>query len=524
MASTSPSLIAITMLARSGATALAWARFESGGFAPDDSAALAVRGRLLKDRARAAEGAVARALYAEAAVAYARAAALDGTTYPLINAATLSLLGGDPTGAARLAADVLARLDKGPPDQETPYFRAATRAEALLLLGRQIDARAALADAIAVAPQAREDHATTLRQFALIHAETGNDASWLDALRPPRILHFAGRIAAPLAPAADTELHAEIDAILAATQTGTAFGAIAAGADLMIAEVLIARGAELHIVLPAPIMAFAATSVAPFGAAWQSRFDAVIAAAASIDEGTSARVDPLTIALASERAMGRTIQTADRLATTAVQLVINGTHDRSDSNTARDAALWRRTGRPWHSLGWTAPLPAFVPACAPRRDRLVALIELGLDDAAGADVLSTIHAAIAFVPPPLAATTTATGIRFAWPDPATAARAATAVLTALGPAFAPRVTGHYAIIDTDPDPFTGKLALFGQEVARTARLAAITPAGASYVSEDFLVGLLVRGSDFRHEYVGEAAGERGGGDLPLYAISRIRFR
>jgi hypothetical protein len=56
------SLVAITMLARSGALELAWARLEAGGFAPDDPAALTVRGRLLKDRARLADGADRRRL------------------------------------------------------------------------------------------------------------------------------------------------------------------------------------------------------------------------------------------------------------------------------------------------------------------------------------------------------------------------------------------------------------------------------------------------------------------------------
>lgn len=512
-----PSLIAITMLARSGATALAWQRFEAGGFAADDPAALAVRGRLLKDRARAATGAEARALFAEAADAYARAAAIDDTTYPLINAATLTLLSGDAEGAARLAAQVLERLASGAPDQETPYYRGATRAEALLLLGRRAEAEAALVAAIALAPAATEDHATTLRQFALIHFETGADAAWLNAYRPARTLHFTGRLAPPLGLAAQTALAADITGILAATQIGTAYGALAAGADLVIAEALIASGVSLHVVLPAPIATFVDASVAPFGA-WQPRFESVLRAAASIDEGTSRHVDSRAIAIASERAMGRAIQTADRLATSAHQLVIADAAGIPGANSRRDAALWRATGRPQHVLHWPGPLPAAEPD-AVGDTRLMALIEINLDACAGAEALAAIKAAIAPFPALLAASATAGGARLAWPDPAAAASAAAAILAALDPALAPRLAGHYAIVPASPDPFNGGFALFGPDVSRTARLAGLTPAGAIYASDDFLTGLVLRSAGFRYEYVGEAPGERGSADLPLYAIT-----
>lgn len=513
-----PSLIAITMLARSGATALAWQRLEAGGFAADDPAALAVRGRLLKDRARAATGAEARALFAEAADAYTKAAAIDGTTYPLINAATLTLMSGDAEGAARLAAQVLDWLETGPPDQETAYYRGATRAEALLLLGRRAAAETALVAAIALAPEASEDHATTLRQFALIHRETGADDAWLNAYRPARTLHFTGRMAPPLAPAAQSALAADITGILAAAQIGAAYGALAAGADLVIAEALVTSGVALHVVLPTSVAAFVHASVEPFGAAWRPRFDAVLRAAASIDEGTSNHIEPFSIALASERAMGRAIKIADRLATSAHQLVITGADGVPGANAQRDAALWQATGRPQHILHWPEPLPT-VEGDTPIDAQLMAVIEISLDAAAGADALAVIKGAIGSRPAPLAAGATATGARFAWPDPAAAAGAAAAILGAIDPALAPRLAGHYAIVPASPDPFSSGPALFGPEVSRTARLAGLTPPGAFYASDDFLAGLVLRSAGFRHEYVGEAPGERGGADLPLYAIT-----
>ncbi len=71
-------------------------------------------------------------------------AALQPGTYPLINAATLSLLSGDRAQAEEIAREVLERIAREPDEPETPYWRAATEAEALLLLGRTGEARAAL--------------------------------------------------------------------------------------------------------------------------------------------------------------------------------------------------------------------------------------------------------------------------------------------------------------------------------------------------------------------------------------------
>ena len=124
------SLISIIAHARSGALDYAWRLFIEAGLdqVRDDPAVLSVGGRLLKGRAREAEAADGARLYLEAAEAYHQASVQNGATYPLINAATLSLLAGDPAASAALAQQTLERLDAGPNDDETPYYTAATRA------------------------------------------------------------------------------------------------------------------------------------------------------------------------------------------------------------------------------------------------------------------------------------------------------------------------------------------------------------------------------------------------------------
>lgn len=273
-------LSTIRRLLRGGAPSRAWAALCAAGLdgAADNPAVLTLKGRVLKDRAMLASGADRQALLRGAAEAYAAAAALSDDSYPRINAATLVFLRGDRAAAAMLARDLLVMLDNGTHGAETPYWLAATRAEALLLTGRVSEAKAAMAEAVALAPAAREDRAATLRQFRHILAETGSDDSWLAPFRLPPSMVFRG----PMALARDSDV-AAIRAAVEGIRPGFAYGALAAGSDIVAAEAALDLGAELVIVLPADVARFRAASVDPFGAEWGTRFDRLLASAASVD-------------------------------------------------------------------------------------------------------------------------------------------------------------------------------------------------------------------------------------------------
>ena len=126
-----PTLPQITALARAGAVGRAWELFGAAGHDQrgGDPAALAVKGRLLKGRARLASGVEARGHYAAAAEAYAAANALQPAPYLAINAASLRLLAGDAAGSRAGANSVLHQLDDPAVAIDTPYFLAATAAK-----------------------------------------------------------------------------------------------------------------------------------------------------------------------------------------------------------------------------------------------------------------------------------------------------------------------------------------------------------------------------------------------------------
>jgi len=517
MHKSSPSLLSIVAHARSGALDHAWRLFQEAGLegVEDDAAVLSVRGRLFKDRGLAAVTLDERqGFYRQAAEAYGRAGAISGATYPLINAATLALLAGDAGQARRRAADVLARLDGGEAEPDTPYYTAATRAEALLLTGETGRAREALAEAMALAPRAWEDHASTLSQFSLILEALNEDIGWLDALRPPRSLHFAGHMA--VAPD-DVDVAGEVDAFLKRESIGFGFGALAAGADIIIAEALLAHGAELHLLLPAAVEAFRRASVAAQGEGWAMRFDAVLARAETVQ--TFGHPDdpqhPLAVRLAAEAAMGQALTHARTLASDAVQLLILEEADTvSAGGSAWMAHAWQAAGRRGQVIvapraGVTAAMPE-APAAT-----LAAMLEVqiatDIDDSLASvrrhadTALSSLVRAIEEGPSPLAPPSwRGASVQLAFATPGDAAEAARRIVAALPESAACRIAGAYGLV---LEGRAGGPRFLGPTAALPADILRSTPPGAVLVTELFAWAMQVgEARPPRAEYVGDLPG------------------
>jgi hypothetical protein len=519
-----PLLLSIIAHARSGSLDHAWRLFQEGQFdrVDDDPAVLSVHGRLLKDSALRASGVERRRYYLEAAKAYARAGEISGQTYPLINAATLSLLAGKRQQSETIARQVLERRDGG--EQETPYWRAATKAEAMLLLGDARKAKAALSAAIARAPKAYEDHASTLRQFGLILEEQHQDDDWLDSCRPPRCLHFAGAMSVDGAVIAR-----RIRKLIDEENIGFGYGALAAGADIMIAEALLEAGAELHLVLPAPRAVFREASVARFGAGWAKKFDRILKAADSVRSVGTGRdpLSPLAVQLAAEVAMGRAVMQADLLMTEAVQLLVLNRDGLSRRKTSSGwiAANWKKTNRPQHIL--TAP-----HAKASKRVQLetssgcvAALLRLDLSaadpDRLTNDILPWLARALAAGSVPLAPPRwTGEAVLVGFEEATAAARSALAAIAVLEEPTDMRIACHYAIVQRAKDPFGGGVYLSGQPIALLSQIARSAPAGAIHLTEDFAAALHADSArnQPRTEYVGELPGETPDDPVRLFSL------
>ncbi|WP_158000005.1 TRAFs-binding domain-containing protein [Sphingomonas elodea] len=518
-------MLAITAQARAGALDRAWQMFRDAGFdrVADDPAVLSLKGRLLKDEALQLTGAARREHARAAAAAYAAAAQLAPAPYPLINAATLALIAGDLPGSRSLAADVQELLQAGVPD-ETPYWLAATEAEALLLANDVAGAEAALGRAIAAAPRAWEDHASTLRQFGVILAEQRAPADWLDAYRPPRSLHFAGHMRLP---EDGGVLAGSIDALLEREQVGFGYGALAAGADLLIAERLIARGAELHVVLPGDVAAFVERSVRPHGAAWVARFEAALAEAASVQEmgeASSAAFMP-SVRLADLVAMGRATMQAGLLQSEAVQLLLGPGSTEDGGQSAHAGGLWQQAGRRQHLVPLHLPTPAQPAEPSPIQIVAVIAVDLLAGDGEGfaaldrdvADRLPALHRALEDTPPMVVRWSARrlllgfSGTVAAW----AAARAIAAALASTGPL---RLALHVGLATPVNDPITAAPVLLGDAFDLVERILGVTAAGAIFASEAFAASLAACETDpGRAELVGEMA-LTGQAPIALYAL------
>jgi len=341
----------ILSLARAGFPGRAWALFVAEGWdrVTDDPKALTLKGRLLKDQAKAAKVPLQVAeqirLYGEAAAAYEAAAEIRTDSYPLINAAALALLGGDPDRAVELAAQVLAMVDGNPEEGENAYWREATRSEALLLMNREEEAQQSLALAVSHLPDAWEDHAATIGQFALILAKQDRDANWLDQHRPAPSVHFSGMIRLQ---ENDTKAIQSIRNYIEQEQPGFAYGALAAGSDLLFAQAFLdykhknSNASQLHVILPFPIDQFRDLSVRPFGQGWLDRFDAVLEQAEKVD--ILGLDDPplmLAVEIADRMAMGQAVRNANNLQSTAKAVTVAG----AGEALRRQLAFWRDSGK-----------------------------------------------------------------------------------------------------------------------------------------------------------------------------------
>ncbi len=551
---------AVLAFANAGATGEARRRYEAYGLAAcSDEDIGALDARLLKDQAFAGSGAARRAHLLAAAERYHGLALRGGfASYPAVNAATLFLLAGESGRARAVAERLLPPLEEALAAGTIDYWGLATLIETLVVLGRGAEAQALLPLALAQAGGNRADLASTWRQLGRL-AEAGLvDRALFEPLRPATILHYTGHIIAPpgrsgrFPATAEARVRDEIGRRLEAMRAGAGYGSLAAGADILFAEALLARGAELHVVLPFAEADFIEASVRPAGAGWVERYAACKARALSWRQATSdAHSDnDVLFGYCSRIAMGLAILQAEHLGSAAGQIaVFDGRPGGSGpAGTAADLALWRTTGLeqtiialepgPLESGGAAAGPAAAAPSGQPLRAMLFgdvkgfsqlndlqipAFVEHLLGCLAGA-----IKASGATIE---TANTWGDGIFLILPGTAEAARCALAMQAALerfdfAKAGLPdslrlRIGGHYGPVHDVIDPIVNKRGYAGVHVTTAARIEPVTPEGCVYVTEPFAADLaLSHRRDFSCDYVGLTESAKKFGAMRMFLLRR----
>ena len=554
--------LAVLALARAGATDTAAERLRSSGLLERaDQLAVglaedvfALEARIAKDRATAASSDRRGALAEVAARTYESVFERFRRTYTGVNAATMWCVAGDVARSRRLAAEVLDILadtgDGAPIDWSDDYWSAATRGEALLLLGDIAGAQRALVAASDCGADIAS-RASTRRQLALICEVLDFEPTVLDALAVPVVIHFCGHLPTGAAGTAgrlrgpdERRVAREIQALIARCGDVIAHGSLAAGADILIAEAILASGGELHVVLPFPAEQFVETSVAGAGEGWTARFHSCLTRAASVTVVTGGRQgdDDAAYAYCSSIAMGGALVRARFMASRAEQLAVwDGRPTTREAGTAADIDRWRKTGLlstvvPVRPPSSNAPLQ--VPVGPQRTVRALLFADVkGFSSLVDQQIPAFVSGVLA----PLSGELCAAGVgyRNGWGDALYVVLddvgAGAEVALRLQEVMAGidvlelglpltlklRIGLHAGPVFVLHDPVREEISYFGEHVTRAARIEPVAPPGAVFVTEAFAALLaLERPDGFVCEYVGRVPTAKSFGPIPMYLLRR----
>jgi adenylate cyclase len=552
-----PRHLAVLALTRAGSTPQARRLFDRFALAAADPSLLtpqlatdipALSARLDKDMALLG-GPDADAWAKRSAEGYEAAFAWRSDAYLGVNAATMWLVAGDAERARAVAASAREVLRD---DDDEGYWYHATAAEAALVLGDTSAAAEALACASAATATNHADRASTLRNLRLVCGLLDIDPEILRPIHNPGVVHYVGhRILAPgedgRFPASDEDrVRARLDEVLEELDAGFGFGSLAAGADVLAAEALLDRGAQLNITLPFDRDEFVRTSVLPAGAEWVHRFERCLASADRVVVATKGEYldDPTLFDFCARVAMGDAIRRARHLAADPHQVAVwDGVETGGVAGTAADVARWTAAGRPVTVIDVEPSGPGGGGSGGRRSIKAVLFADFAgfstLTDAAVLRFQDTAMAALSDALDPhrahiSSARTWGDGVYLVLDDVPAAAAAALSMQEAAGQLdFAGlglpgirglRIAAHATPVFEGWDPIAESPLVFGSGVTTTARIEPRTPVGEIFVTHPFASLAVLGGDDsFDCQYVGLLPTAKGYGALPLYSLRARRY-
>ena len=515
--------------------------------------------RIAKDRALQAVPSERPELAAAAAAAYEDVYRRLGRSYAGVNAATLWQIAGRQEHAHEVARHVLEVVARetaaltGPTDANY-YWLWVTRAEAQLVLGDTAGASTALAEAAVGAQDDLGAHATTRRQLRFLCNAIGVDPEPIvEVLAQPDVVHYCGHMTAP--PGEPSRFpHDQQAAVvkqvrdrLAARRVGFAHGSLASGADIIIAEIALELGAELHLVLPFAIDEFVAISVAPAGPDWAERFRCCLAAAASVTIASDSahRGDDVLYAYAARIAMGQAMNRATSIDARMWQLaVFDGDEAYEKAGTAHDIHQWRHAGGSTEIIRVKPTRGRTVAPFNVTSKRVIRSVLFGdfkgysrLHDEHIPLFLSTLMQPVAevldrYAEHVIVRNTWGDGLFLIMDDAVNGARCALDLqerlhsvdLAAAGlpTDLALRLGGHTAPLVPVYDPVLRAPMVMGRGLTRAARIEPRTPPGEVYVTTGFAALLrLEPDSGVTSEYVGHLTTAKNFETTPMYLLRRV---
>lgn len=553
--------LAVLGLARSGAISQAMHFYgQVKSRLPLSEENLSLEARLYKDQFLACQDPPKKnKLGLQARDLYLRAYQIQKNYYPAINAATLSLLIDDADACRSLAEEVLHICDTTPlAGNASDYFVHVTRAEACLLLERDAEAAEALQQARETSANDFGNLSTSFRQLSLICQARGLATEVVEILRPPTVITFTGQTlhglgkSAGIDPDDEEMIRAQVRDVLSQYNVKIAYGSLACGADLIVAEEILNVGGELNVVLPFSREDFKRTSVTPGGPSWEKKFDTVLERSATV----SLIVDDaytgydLLYETCSLQIMGLAHLRAQTLGSRTYQLALwNGLPSASAAGTASAMQRWKSLGE--ENLVITIPpprRPGATPVTEPVQSKnklkrqMKSMIFADIQGYGGMNEnqlpmftalwlakLEDIHRD--YSDKILYLNTWGDAVFFIVDSVVTAADISLALarmfpekeLTAQGlpDRLGLRVAVHVGPIFGMHNPLTGHREFFGTHVTQAARLEPCTPVGSVYVTEPFAAMISIEGQGkYRCEYVGNHPLPKNYGKIRMYHLDK----
>ena len=560
--------LAVLSLANAGALDLALEKISSLGLAQLHTLeAQTLLARLYKDFGFANSGEERQQSHSKALALYEQTFRQELATgngeayYPGINAAALSLWTGDREKARDLAQQVLSLLAELPDTEADRYWRKATEAEAHLLLGDLRSVERASAEVLRVGAGQFAQLATTARQLRRIAEAMALSGPFLVMFAPPAVMHYTGHIIAASGRTGrflaneEAVVRRQIDALLESQHVETGYGSLAAGADILFAEALLARGAALHVILPFAIPDFIQQSVENSGSSWTARFETCLAGARSVRYATEdAYLNHNALFLyCSQLGMGLALLAAQHMRAPVLQgAVWDGVLGEGIAGTVADLKVWQRTGLPQYILRCgpaeqTADLSKFEPGLQPEDEAGRSIRAMLFGDVHGFSKLNDTELPIfaSEIMGPIGEVVRASrehvsfvntwgdGIFAVFTDVCQAAswalhmqermRKVDLAAVKLPSHLQLRLGGHLGPAYHLMDPVLERPNYYGAHVSRAARIEPITPEGCVYVTETFAAVLALRGStEFACDYAGYTEMAKHYGRLRMFLLRRVR--
>jgi class 3 adenylate cyclase len=429
-----------------------------------------------------------------------------GGYYPLINAATLTLLGGDGNRAQSLARQTLTEA------ADADYWSQVSRAEALLVL-KDIAGASAILDGASTASVPPSDLATTKKQLLRICAANGLPASLLASMHIPAVLYYSGRATSGNGTSGlDGSARPRIEKLGA----GFAYGSLSNTGDILIAEALLDLGVELNLVLPYRADEFARASI-PAG--WSARFDSCVSRAASLSYVLDNDIlhHACVLAMSARQAMGLARYRADKLASTVLCL---SNQDRALELIAEPVVTQD-----------AATDGAIVPRCLLFADvkGFSKLPERNMDAFVRSFLGAQAGAIRGFASDIDFRATAGDGIFLVFRTPLLAAECGLAMqqracefdrrLFGIEADLQLRIAIHYGPVHPVHDPILDAPSFAGREIIRAARMEPITPPGEIFVTEQLASALFLAGAaNYRCDYVGILPSAKSFGSFRMYSV------